>query len=106
LRHILEAYPDGSGVLMELLQNADDAGATTARFLLDRSDWGTDRVMGSKMSSWQGPALMAWNDAVFSPSDVQNIAKIGQDTKLSRPDATGRFGLGFNSVFHFSGKVN
>ncbi|KAL4545625.1 hypothetical protein Ndes2526B_g00282 [Nannochloris sp. 'desiccata'] len=102
LRHILEAYPDGSGVLMELLQNADDAGASTARFLLDRSEWGTDRVMGSKMSSWQGPALMAWNDAVFSPSDVQNIARIGQDTKLSRPDATGRFGLGFNSVFHFS----
>ncbi len=102
LRHILEAYPDGSGVLMELLQNADDAGATTARFLLDRSEWGTDRVMGSKMSSWQGPALMAWNDAIFSPSDVQNIARIGQDTKLSRPDATGRFGLGFNSVFHFS----
>ncbi len=105
LRHILEAYPDGSGVLMELLQNADDAGATTVRFLLDRSEWGTDRVMGSKMAAWQGPALMAWNDAVFSPSDVQNIARIGQDTKLSRPDATGRFGLGFNSVFHFSGMI-
>ena len=105
LRHILEAYPDGSGVLMELLQNADDAGATTARFLLDQSQWGADRVMGSRMAAWQGPALFAWNDALFSPADVHNIARIGQDTKLSRPGSTGRFGLGFNSVFHFTGNV-
>ena len=26
LKHIIDAYPDGPGILMELIQNADDAG--------------------------------------------------------------------------------
>ncbi len=51
----------------------------------------------------QGPALLAWNDAVFAPSDFRNIVRIGQDSKLSRAVATGRFGLGFNAVYHLTG---
>lgn len=102
LRHILESYTDGPGVLMELMQNADDAGARTVRFLLDSSEYSTDQILGPNMAAWQGPALVAWNDAVFSAKDVQNIARIGQDSKMSKPGATGRFGLGFNSVFHFT----
>lgn len=54
------------------------------------------------MSAWQGPALLAYNDAVFSPSDFKNISRIGQDSKLERPAATGRFGLGFNAVYHLT----
>eukprot|EP00951_Prasinocladus_malaysianus_P049084 scaffold665748_cov51-Prasinocladus_malaysianus.AAC.1 len=42
------------------------------------------------MAPWQGPALLAFNDAVFSPSDFHAISRIGQDSKLQRPAATGR----------------
>ena len=54
------------------------------------------------MATWQGPALLSYNDAVFSPSDFKNISRIGQDSKLERPTATGRFGLGFNAVYHLT----
>jgi len=104
LRHILESYADGPGALMELMQNADDAGASQFRLMLDLSTYSSDRLLGPKLAPWQGPALLAWNDAVFTAADVQSIAKIGQDSKLTRPGATGRFGLGFNSVFHWTGE--
>lgn len=50
----------------------------------------------------QGPSLLCYNDAVFSPADFHNISRIGQDTKLQRPTSIGRFGLGFNAVYHFT----
>ena len=31
-----------------------------------------------------------------------NISRIGQGSKLSQPSSIGRFGLGFNSVYHFT----
>jgi hypothetical protein len=45
------------------------------------------------MAVWQGPALLAWNDATFSPGDFQAIAQIGQDGKMGQPAAIGRFGV-------------
>ena len=42
------------------------------------------------MAAWQGPALCCYNDAVFSPSDLRALSKIGQDSKLDKPGATGR----------------
>lgn len=41
------------------------------------------------MAKWQGPALYCYNDAQFSPQDFQAISRIGQDSKLGRPTATG-----------------
>ena len=119
LRHIIEAYADGPGVLCELLQNADDAGATEAAFMLDETAYGTGSLLGGRMADWQGPALVAYNDAVFAPADFAAIARIGQDSKarrrtavaaaaaahpsapppwrpaqVDRPATAGRFGLG------------
>ena len=101
LKHILYAYADGPGVISELVQNADDAGATEVRLLLDQTGGGDKSLLGPKMARWQGPALVAWNDAVFSPNDFHNIARIGQDSKIDAPAAAGRFGLGFNGEFLF-----
>jgi sacsin len=84
----------------QLRKIADDAGAGVVRFMLDETSYGTTKLMGPKMAAWQGPALVVYNDAVFSASDVQAIARIGQDSKARRLDATGRFGLGFNAVYH------
>ncbi|GJP36737.1 hypothetical protein CLOM_g21211 [Closterium sp. NIES-68] len=95
-------YPEGPGVLCELVQNADDAGAREAAFLLDHSRFGASSVLSPRMAEWQGPSLYAYNDAVFSDRDLIAISRIGQDSKLEKPSAIGRFGLGFNSVYHFT----
>ena len=46
-------------------------------------------VVAPAMAAWQGPALCAYNDAVFSPADFAAISRIGQDSKLDKPGATG-----------------
>ncbi|GLC59948.1 hypothetical protein PLESTB_001557000 [Pleodorina starrii] len=102
LRHIIGDYPEGPGVLMELLQNADDAGATSLELMLDDTTYPAASILSPAMAVWQGPALLVANDAVFSPSDFANISRIGQDSKASRPTSIGRFGLGFNAVYHFT----
>lgn len=46
LKHIVNDYADGPGILMELLQNADDAGASRVAFLLDNEHYGVNSVLG------------------------------------------------------------
>ena len=46
LRHIISDYADGPGILMELVQNADDAGATQVAFLLDEESYGASSILG------------------------------------------------------------
>lgn len=41
IKELLIAYPEGVGVLRELVQNADDAGATHISFVLDHRSHGT-----------------------------------------------------------------
>ena len=50
LKHIISDYSDGPGILMELLQNADDAGATEVAFLLDEESYGTSSILGAPPS--------------------------------------------------------
>ncbi|KAH7569811.1 hypothetical protein JRO89_XS05G0003000 [Xanthoceras sorbifolium] len=102
LKHILEMYADGPGILFELVQNAEDAGASEVVFLLDKTQYGTSSVLSPEMVEWQGPALYCFNDSVFSPQDLFAISRIGQESKLEKPFAIGRFGLGFNCVYHFT----
>lgn len=52
---------------------------------------------------YQGPALYAWNDAVFKKDDWKSLAKIDRSSKKSDVLKVGRFGLGFQSVFHITG---
>jgi len=102
LRNILDLYADGPGIMYEMIQNADDAGASKVGVLFDTSQHGTTSLMSSKMADWQGPALYVYNNEVFKEKDFVNLAKIGQGSKLDRLTATGRFGLGFNAVYHFT----
>nr|CAD1821120.1 unnamed protein product [Ananas comosus var. bracteatus] len=102
LKHIVEMYADGPGILFELVQNAEDAHASEVIFLLDKTQYGTSSILSPEMAEWQGPALYCFNDSVFSSQDLYAISRIGQDSKLEKPFAIGRFGLGFNCVYHFT----
>ena len=100
--NILKEYKEGIGIFKELIQNADDAGASTVKFLIDRRQGRTDKLFSREMSNSQGPALWAYNDAVFTDKDFENINKLAGGTKVEDLSKIGRFGLGFNAVYHLT----
>jgi len=51
----------------------------------------------------QGPALYAYNNAVFDDEDWKGIRMLSQSIKHSDPLKVGHFGIGFKSVFHLTG---
>ena len=51
----------------------------------------------------QGPALYAYNNAVFDDEDWRGIRMLSQSIKHSDPLKVGHFGIGFKSVFHLTG---
>jgi hypothetical protein len=52
-------------------------------------EYGTDSLLSSAMSAWQGPSLMVYNDATFTDRDFHNLARIGQASKLDKLSTTG-----------------
>ena len=102
LRNILNEYKEGVGVFRELVQNADDAGASEVQFVLDWRNHPTERLLAAGMADCQGPALLVYNDAVFTDDDLKNISKLAGATKKEDLEKIGRFGLGFSSVYHFT----
>ena len=100
IRNILREYKDGIGIFKELIQNADDAGATTVKFLVDWRNGPAGSLFSPGMAECQGPALWAYNNAVFSDEDFENIYKLAGETKVEDISKIGRFGLGFNAVYH------
>ncbi|XP_028400649.1 sacsin-like [Dendronephthya gigantea] len=102
IRNILREYKDGVGIFKELIQNADDAGATKVKFLVDWRRGRTRSLFSPGMAECQGPALWAYNDAVFTDDDFENINKLAGETKVEDISKIGRFGLGFNAVYHLT----
>ena len=74
IKNILREYPfdeENATFLKELIQNADDAKATKMCVILDKRTHGRDRVLSEQWSDLQGPALLVWNDAEFTESDLK-----------------------------------
>lgn len=93
-RNLRDRYKDCHAVLKELLQNADDAGATRVEVA-----W-AERVEGLAHPLLQGPLLFVYNDAPFSFKDALAIHRQGIGTKGHDRRKIGKFGLGLKSVFH------
>lgn len=104
LKSLLEGYTDGLSVPKELIQNADDAGATEVRFLYDERTNGDSlsHLIDEGMKECQGPALWSYNNAVFTDKDFENVVKLNAATKEDDTGKIGRFGLGFNSVYNLT----
>ncbi|KAL7882239.1 hypothetical protein AOLI_G00090880 [Acnodon oligacanthus] len=100
LKKILRRYPDGGQILKELIQNADDAGASKTVFIYDERRYGTRSLWSEALGKYQGPALYAFNDAVFTEEDWEGIEQVEMSIKQDDPTKVGRFGIGFNSVYH------
>ena len=76
IKGILKDY-DGSQVLSELLQNADDAGAATVSFILDLRDHPTSTLLSPQLAVFQGPALLCYNDGGFNLSRLHTNESSG-----------------------------
>ena len=87
----------------ELIQNADDAGAREVKFLYDGRSFGKTYLATEHLQKYQGPALYAFNDAIFEPEDWEGIQNLMRSNKKSDILKVGRFGIGFNSVYHITG---
>lgn len=86
IRKIVEdLYPDSAHFIYELLQNAEDTGATSARFILTKSS-----------------LMFEHNGRAFDVKDIRAITDIGEGTKGNDDDKIGRFGVGFKAVFAYS----
>uniref|UniRef100_A0A8C6U9Z0 Sacsin molecular chaperone n=1 Tax=Neogobius melanostomus TaxID=47308 RepID=A0A8C6U9Z0_9GOBI len=102
LKDILRRYPEGGQILKELIQNAEDAGATEVRFMYDETEYGVESLWSPAMAQHQGTALYVYNDAVFTGEDWNGIQEIARSRKREDPLKVGRFGIGFNSVYHIT----
>ena len=104
LHGLLKEYTDGFAIFKELIQNADDAGATEVVFIYDerQNKDHMQTLLHTKMKNWQGPALWVYNDAHFTCDDFKNLSNLGASSKATDSSKIGKFGLGFNSVYNLT----
>ena len=104
LKNILKDYKDGLTIIKELIQNADDAGATEMNICYD-TRYHTDKresLFFPGMTECHGPALVVNYNAMFTEEDFQNITKLAGATKVGKALKIGKFGVGFCSVYHIT----
>ncbi|CAG2253138.1 unnamed protein product [Mytilus edulis] len=102
INRLLSGYPCDSGVLKEMVQNADDAKATEVHIVMDFSMHPTDNLLSETWKPLQGPAVLVCNDSYFSESDIEGIQRLGIGSKGGDPTKTGQYGVGFNAVYHLT----
>lgn len=81
-----ELYPDNAHFVYELLQNAEDAEASSVKFIL--SNDGLKVIHDGKKQ--------------FTENDVESITGIAVSKKKDDFNKIGKFGVGFKSVFSYT----
>lgn len=96
---VVEKYSDQAHFIYELLQNADDAKATTARFVLE-----SNRLIfahnGTRHFSVSDPAKEDEDSASGHLGDINAITSIANSNKTEA--SIGKFGVGFKAVFQYT----
>jgi sacsin len=54
------------------------------------------------VAEYQGPSLLAYNNATFSEQDFTSLSRIGDSCKQNDGSTTGKFGRGFNAVYNWT----
>jgi len=80
-----------------LLQNADDVGATSVRFILDNYKL-VFTHNGTKLFSVSDPITEDEDSENGTLGDINAITSIANSNK--REATIGKFGVGFKAVFH------
>ncbi len=93
-RNLRDRYKDCHAVLKELIQNADDAGATELHIAWLQS------IPNAEHPLLRGPLLVVLNNASFTFLDSYSIHLAGTGSKGHEDGKIGKFGLGLKSVFH------
>ena len=92
--NLRDRYENGFPILKELIQNADDAKASTFIF-------GRHEGFGKKSHPLlRGSGLWFFNDGEFKPRDADDLRSFGINSKAGDASVIGKFGLGMKSVFH------
>lgn len=96
---VVEKYSDQAHFIYELLQNADDARATNARFILE-----PNRLIfahnGTRHFSVTNPAEEERDSAAGTLGDINAITSIANSNKTEA--SIGKFGVGFKAVFQYT----
>ena len=97
---VVEKYSDQAHFIYELLQNADDAKATSARFELF-----ADKLIfahnGTRRFSVSDPSTEKTDQKKGELGDINAICAIGGSNK-KEGNNIGKFGIGFKSVFQYT----
>ena len=97
-------------LIKELIQNAEDSGATEIVFILDEQDYSShDKTLSLSSEVYPNwkllhsfPSLTVFNNKGFSKEDIKGIQKLSVGGKSNDQNSIGKFGLGFNSVYHIT----
>ena len=100
-RSIVEKYSDQAHFIYELIQNADDAGATNARFILE-----PERLIfahnGKRHFSISNPKNEDTDSKEGQLGDINAITGIAFSNKKTQENKIGKFGVGFKAVFQYT----
>ncbi|KAL8584755.1 hypothetical protein ACOMHN_035674 [Nucella lapillus] len=102
INRLLEGYKRDTTIFKELLQNADDAGASQVVFIKDYRHHNTERLINENWKEVLRPALCVFNDAPFTTDDLVGIQALGEGSKEGDALKTGKYGVGFNAVYNLT----
>lgn len=88
LERIIQLYTDRTHFVYELLQNAEDAGASMVKFI-----------------QYPDRLEVLHDGKPFSEENLQGLCDIGKSDKIDKLNQIGEFGVGFKSVFGICEKV-
>ena len=78
IKNILDEYAGKIDIFKELIQNADDSGASEFHLLLDkRQHKDTGKGFNSMSKHLLGPALIAANNKPFAEKDYEGLKQLG-----------------------------